>query len=183
MKLRDKQVVAITGAAGNLGGILARNMARDEVFLHLLWHNKPIIPSLTERPNVTAFRVDLARRETLVGAFDGVDTVVHFSGVLFRGRPEKFLSKTNIGYFANVLDVAVTAGVRRVVLISFPHVEGETTPERPATGRLDGNPLSVHAATRLEEEKLLMSRPGIEKVILRCGMVYGRGILMIDAAR
>lgn len=183
MKLRDKQVVAITGAAGNLGGILARNMARDEVFLHLLWHNKPIIPSLTERPNVTAFRVDLARRETLVGAFDGVDTVVHFAGVLFRGRPEKFLPKTNIGYFANVLDVAVTAGVRRVVLISFPHVEGETTPERPATGRLDGNPLSVHAATRLEEEKLLMSRPGIEKVILRCGMVYGRGILMIDAAR
>lgn len=183
MKRHDKQVVAITGAAGNLGNILALNMADDEVFLHLLWHNKPINPSLTERPNVTAFRVDLARRETLVEALDDVDTVVHFAGVLFRGNPEKFLPQTNVGYFANLLDAAVTAGVKRIVLISFPHVEGETTPEHPATGRFDGNPVSVHASTRLEEEKLLMSRTGIEKVILRCGMVYGRGILMIDAAR
>lgn len=106
----DKLIVAITGAAGNLGSILAQSM------------------------------------------------------------------------FANLLDCAIEAGVKRMVLISFPHVEGETSLAHPATGRLNGKPVSIHAATRLEEEKLLMTQSGMEKVILRCGMIYGRGILMIDAA-
>jgi nucleoside-diphosphate-sugar epimerase len=81
---------------------------------------------------------------------------------------------------------ALDAKVDRVVLTSFPQVEGPTTVEQPATGRLDRIPISVHAKTRLEEERLLMSRTqgtGTSPVILRLGMVYGRGILMIEAAR
>lgn len=182
MEGNDKLTVAITGAAGNLGGILAQSMVCDNVTLHLLWHKREIASSTTEKENVKAFKVDLSDKSTLKDALKGVDTIVHFAGVLFQGRPEKFLPKTNISYFANLLDSALKAGVRRVILISFPHVEGETSPEHPATGELDGKPISVHAATRLEEEKLLMAQTGIEKVILRCGMVYGRGILMIDAA-
>jgi nucleoside-diphosphate-sugar epimerase len=44
----------------------------------------------------------------------------------------------------------------------------------------------VHAQTRLAEERLLVERTrgtGTSPVILRLGMVYGRGILMIEAAR
>lgn len=69
-----------------------------------------------------------------------------------------------------------------MILISFPHVEGETTPKCHATGRLDGTPTSMHARTRLEEEKILfdLKKSGIETVSLRVGMMYGRGILMID---
>jgi nucleoside-diphosphate-sugar epimerase len=46
--------------------------------------------------------------------------------------------------------------------------------------------VSVHARTRLEEERLLFARTenaGVEPVVLRLGMVYGRGVLMIEAAR
>lgn len=61
----------------------------------------------------------------------------------------------------------------------------ETTSECPATGRLDATPTSAHARTRLEEEKILfdLKKSGTETVSLRVGMVYGRGILMIDTAR
>lgn len=183
MEWNSKQTVAITGAAGNLGGILAQSMVHDNLTLHLLWHKKEISPSMAEKENVKAFKIDLGDKRTLTDALKGVDTVVHFAGVLFQGQPEKFLPKTNVGYFTNLLYSALEAKVRRIVLISFPHVEGETSPEHPATGRLDGKPNSVHAQTRLEEEKLLMAQAGVEKVILRCGMVYGRGILMIDTAR
>jgi nucleoside-diphosphate-sugar epimerase len=50
---------------------------------------------------------------------------------------------------------------------------------------LTGSPISAHARTRLDEERLLMSRAGgaATPVILRFGTVYGRGILMIEAAR
>ena len=61
-----------------------------------------------------------------------------------------------------------------------------TSVEQPATGRLDRHPISVHARTRLEEERLLVERTrdtATSPVILRLGMIYGRGILMIEAAR
>jgi nucleoside-diphosphate-sugar epimerase len=116
----------------------------------------------------------------------GAEVVVHFAGVLFAPRPERFLPETNTRWFSNLLDAALEAGVGRVILISFPHVEGPTSVEQPATGRLDRQPISVHARTRLEEERLLLERTqgtATTPVVLRLGMVYGRGILMIEAAR
>ncbi len=117
---------------------------------------------------------------------DGSDVVVHFAGVLFAPRPERFLPETNTLWFSNLLAAALEARVGRVILISFPHVEGPSSVDQPATGRLDRQPISVHAQTRLQEERLLFERTqgtGTTPVVLRLGMVYGRGILMIEAAR
>ncbi|MCK9156488.1 MAG: NAD(P)-dependent oxidoreductase [Paludibacteraceae bacterium] len=178
-----KTTIAITGAAGNLGSILAKGLITENVCLHLLWHKKPIEEDIFKKENVKTYQVDLSAPETLADALKEVDVIIHFAGVLFQGHPEKFLPTTNTKYFSNLLNAAKTEKVRRIVLFSFPHVEGETTPEHPATDRLDGTPNSMHAKTRLEEERLLMAQTEFEKVVLRCGMVYGRGILMIDAAR
>lgn len=178
--------VLITGAAGNLGGLLARSLAGSDVSLRLMVHRTPLAPDLLAARNVSEVRADLADPATLLPALAGVDAVVHFAGVLFAPRPERFLPETNTRWFANLLDAALEAKVGRVVLVSFPHVEGPTSPEHPATGRLDGNPVSVHARTRLEEERLLFARTegtSTVPVVLRVGMVYGPGILMIEAAR
>ena len=177
--------ILITGAAGNLGSHLARHLLSSEHSLRLMVHRTPLSDDLSSADNVTVVHADLGRAETVTQAVEGVDVVVHFAGVLFAPRPEKFLPRTNTEWFSNLVDACISAGVSRVVLVSFPHVEGPTTPQSPATGRLDCEPISVHAKTRLEEERLLMSRTeGTDSapVILRLGMVYGRGILMIDAA-
>ena len=149
--------VVITGAAGNLGGLLAENILDREVELRLLIHKKQPGSALAARRNVRIFPIDLADETTLTDALQGADVIVHFAGVLFKANPEKFLPITNTLYFKNLLEVALEAGVKRFILISFPHVEGETTPQHPATGKLDGHPASVHAQTRLEEEKLLFA--------------------------
>lgn len=178
--------VAITGAAGNLGGLLALGMKNLDIDLNLLIHKKDVSDDLKDKKNVSVFRVDLADQGSLDEALDNVDVVVHFAGVLFRANPEKFLPTTNTRYFNNLLDAAVKKNVQRIILISFPHVEGETTPDHPAKGVLNGKPESMHARTRLEEEKLLFrygEKYGFEAVSLRVGMVYGKGILMIDAAQ
>jgi nucleoside-diphosphate-sugar epimerase len=112
--------------------------------------------------------------------------IVHFAGRLFAPRPERFLPETNTQWFANLLTAAVRAHVGRIILLSFPQVEGPTSVEEPATGRLDRQPISVHARTRLEEERLLLGRTErtpTTPVVLRLGMIYGRGILMIEGAR
>lgn len=184
--MADYPTVLITGAAGNLGGLLARHLQSKGYPLRLMFHKTPLAEGLADAPKVTPVQADLAKPETLEAAVGDADVVVHFAGVLFAPRPQKFLPETNTRWFANLLEACDQARVDRVVLISFPHVEGETTVDAPATGRLDGEPISVHARTRLEEERLLLERQPagyITPLVLRLGMVYGRGILMIDAAR
>lgn len=185
-KSNHKLRVAITGAAGNLGNLLARRMLGESVDLNLMIHKKELSEEISGNPEVSVFKVDLGDSNTLDPALKETDVVVHFAGVLFKANPEKFLPVTNMSYFKNLLDACVRQKVKRVILISFPHTEGETTPENPAQGRLDASPQSAHARTRLEEEKMLFdyaTRYEFEPVCLRTGMVYGKGILMIDVAQ
>ncbi|HEY2988277.1 MAG TPA: NAD(P)H-binding protein, partial [Candidatus Binatia bacterium] len=134
--VNSSPTVLITGAAGNLGSILARYLAQSGHKLRLMYHRKRLAPDLASAPNVSTVQADLARPETLPPAVAGVDVIVHFAGVLFAPRPERFLPVTNTQWFSNLVDTALKANVGRIILISFPHVEGPTTPENPATGRL-----------------------------------------------
>ena len=175
--------VLITGAAGNLGSLLSRHIRDHEKDLNLILmqHLKKIPGDIKECQRFQVRGADLSNQETLDECLDGADIIVHFAGVLFKANPEKFLYETNIQYFKNLVGVAKSKKINRMILISFPHVEGPTSRKAPATGRLDGNPVSVHAKTRLEEEIHLFNEI-VNSVSLRVGMVYGKGILMIDAA-
>jgi len=182
----EKLTVAVTGAAGNLGSLLSYGLLNKNVHLNLLMHNKELPEDISGKENVSVYKIDLARKETLYDALQDVDVIVHFAGILFMANPEKFLPVTNTLYFNNLLDAAVRQNVKRIILISFPHVEGESSPASPTKGSLNGSPISMHAKTRLEEEKLLFGyaeKFKFEPVSLRVGMVYGQGILMIDAAQ
>jgi nucleoside-diphosphate-sugar epimerase len=184
--MNPSPTILITGAAGNLGGLLARHLIPGGHKLRLMYHRKPLPQDLSSAPNVSPIQADLAKPETLPSAVAGANVIVQFAGVLFAPRPERFLPVTNTQWFSNLLRAALEAKVERVILISFPHVEGPTSIDKPATGRLDCEPISAHAKTRLEEERLLFERTKgttTTPVVLRLGMVYGRGILMIDAAR
>ncbi len=178
--------ILITGAAGNLGSFLARRLLGSPYQLNLMIHRRPLPFAVAGAEGVRVFRADLSRPETLLAPLAGVNTVVHFAGVLFVPRPERFLPRTNVGFVCSLLAAARAAGVRRFILVSFPHVEGESTPAHPARGGPGGTPASVHARTRLQAERLVFRacRDGaMTPVILRPGMVYGRGVLMIEAAR
>ena len=151
-----------------------------------MYHRTPLPEDVAHMANVRPIKADLGDPATLPAAVKGADVIVHFAGRLFAPRPERFLPETNTYWFANLLTAALQVQVGRIILISFPHVEGPTSVEQPATGRLDRCPISVHARTRLEEERLLFERTqdtATSPVVLRLGMIYGRGILMVEAAR
>jgi nucleoside-diphosphate-sugar epimerase len=184
--VQARRTILITGAAGNLGGLLSRQLVPTGHELRLMYHRTPLPKDVADGANVRPVKADLGDPATLPLAVTGADVIVHFAGRLFAPRPERFLPETNTWWFSNLLTAALQAQVGRIILISFPHVEGPTSVTQPATGRLDRQPISVHARTRLEEERLLLGRTedtATSPVVLRLGMVYGRGILMIEAAR
>lgn len=178
--------ILITGAAGNLGSFLADHLLESAHHLNLMQHRRPLPERLVSADNTTAVHADLADPQTLPAALQNVDVVVHFAGRLFAPQPENFLHETNVVYVRNLVDAAIAGGVDRFILISFPHVEGESSPQAPARGVLQGEPDSVHAQTRLAAEKYLFATAAdthMTPVALRPGMIYARGVLMIDAAR
>ena len=175
--------ICITGAAGNLGSLTAKYLLEhSDCRLHLMIHRKPLAAALAEHPRVTVFRCDLNDKASARACLSGVDVVIHYASVLFKAHPERFMPMTNTAYFENMVMTAREAGVKRVILSSFPQVEGPTSPVSPSTDRLDRLPISIHARTRLAEERFLRNVYP-EGVVLRIGMVYGAGILMPDAAR
>jgi nucleoside-diphosphate-sugar epimerase len=178
--------ILITGASGNLGSQVAHHLLSAPHRLYLAVHKTPPSSDLVGHPNVSIRHIDLARPETLPQACTGVDCIVHLAGVLFAPLPERFLPKTNVGYVRDVVAAAKAAGVRKFILASFPHVEGETTPDSPAVGRLDAAPSVIHFRTRLEAERILIdaTKDGpMIAVVFRAGIVYGKGIKLIESAR
>jgi nucleoside-diphosphate-sugar epimerase len=178
--------ILIAGAAGNLGSQVVRHFAGSGHQLRLLVHKRPLSFDYSALPQATVCPADLSNPSTLQGICDGVDCVIHLAGVLFAPRPARFLPQTNVGYVRNLLAVAQAAQVRKFVLVSFPHVEGETTPEHPACGQLQSTTSVIHFQTRLEAERLVLQAGtggGLVPVVFRAGVVYGKDIKLVEGAR
>jgi nucleoside-diphosphate-sugar epimerase len=178
--------ILITGAAGNLGCRVAQHLAPGPHQLRLLLHKSPLPLDVSGYRSVSVCTADLGKPAALGEACAGIDCIVHLAGVLFAPLSERFLPKTNVGYVRNLLQAAENAGVRKFILVSFPHVEGDTTPEHPASGRLDAAPEVIHFRTRLEAERLLLTTchgTTTVPVVFRAGIVYGKGIKLTEGAR
>ncbi len=178
--------VLVPGAAGDLGSAIAADLLARGHRVRLGWHRTPLPAALAQHPLAEACRVDLSTSEDLPAAVAGVEAVVHCAGRLFAPRPERFLHETNVRWVERAAGAAVAAGAGRFVLLSFQHIEEGTTPERPATGRQDVTPVALHARTRLAAELALMATckgTATTPVILRLGIVYGRDVKLVRAAR
>jgi len=92
----DRQTVLITGAAGNLGSLLARHLLPTGQRLRLMEHRKPVPADLSAAESTEIVRAGLGRPETLAAACAEVDTIVHFAGVLCRAWPARSLRRHDV---------------------------------------------------------------------------------------
>jgi UDP-glucose 4-epimerase len=126
---------------------------------------------------------DVTDKAAVQPAMQGVDAVVHLAALLHIVNPppelrEKY-ERVNVGGTATVVEAAIKAGVKRVVLFSTIAVYGasdgcvinEMSPTHPDT---------FYAQTKLAAEKIILNARGADGqplgTVLRLGAVYGSRI-------
>lgn len=125
---------------------------------------------------------NLTSRRSCDEAMEGIDVVLHLAAGM-RGSAADMVMNTVVTS-RNLLDAAVAAGVRRIVLVSSFAVYGADRLRR--RGLVDENaPLEAHperrdpyAYAKLRQERLFheyQQRYGFELVVLRPGVIYGPG--------
>ncbi|GAA3739943.1 NAD(P)-dependent oxidoreductase [Leifsonia bigeumensis] len=164
--------VLLTGASGRMAAAIRPRLREmfDEV---VLFARSPMDdPGANER----SIAGDLADRDAVVRAANGVDVVVHLGGKADEA-PFEEIAQANITGTYNVFEASRSAGVRRVVYASSHHVTGfhsvetmvdETSPVRPDT---------IYGVSKVFGEalgRLYTDKWGLEVVCLRIGVCRER---------
>ncbi|MBS1811271.1 MAG: NAD(P)-dependent oxidoreductase [Acidobacteria bacterium] len=166
--------IAITGATGFIGSHLVQELVSRACYPTLL-ARKPLAESLCR------MEMDLAEPRSIWRAMheSKPDTLFHLAGVLGRGDSRAATlacAELNINATLHVLDAAMEARVRRIVIIGSAEEYGEQ--DGPMNENLPTQPVSPYgiakaATTRFAQA--LHKRSGCPVVIVRPFSVYGPG--------
>jgi nucleoside-diphosphate-sugar epimerase len=116
---------------------------------------------------------------------EGIDTIVHLAARVhvmqeMSADPLAEFRKANVWASLNLAKQAADAGVRRFVFVSSIKVNGERTePGRPFRADDIPSPQDPYAISKTEAEQALVAlgrQTGLEIVIVRPPLIYGRGV-------
>jgi nucleoside-diphosphate-sugar epimerase len=164
-------LVSISGGAGFLGLHLARRVLADGGTVRTL-DVAPLEDRELERAvdgrRVEEVRGDIRSERDVRTLVEGADVLVHAAAALPIQSSRAAIRSVNVEGTANVLACALTAGVRRVVLISSTAVYG--VPERHPI--VEDDPLvgvGWYGESKIEAEHLAgeFGRRGLDVVIIR----------------
>jgi UDP-glucose 4-epimerase len=133
--------------------------------------------------NVEVLIGDVTDKAAVQSAMQGVDVVVHMAALLHIVNPPPELREryelVNIGGTRTVVEAAINAGVKRIILFSTIAVYGasggQVLDEMSAT-----KPETFYAQTKLTAEQIILNARGVDGqplgTVLRLGAVYGSRI-------
>ncbi len=175
------RLVLVTGATGAVGPRIVSALLEGGYAVRTL--SLDAAPAGAWPSEVEARLGDVTDAATVLEAMQGVEAVVHLAALLHIVNPapalrEKY-ERINVGGTDNVVQAAIQAGVRRVVLASTIAVYG------PSGGRvLDEEspiaPESLYAQTKLAAEQIVLAARHADGqplgTVLRFGAIYGARI-------
>lgn len=171
----------ITGATGAIGPRVVHALYQASFQIRAFSFDTPAAGMLP--PSVEVVNGDVTDKVAVDSAMQGVDAVIHMAALLHIVNPppsmrEKY-ERVNVGGTTKVVEAAIKAGVKRVVLFSTIAVYGpsdgcilnEDSPTRPDT---------FYAKTKLAAEQIVLSAKHKDGqplgCVLRLGAVYGSSI-------
>lgn len=150
--------IAITGAAGFVGRHLINRLISEG-------HETVSIDVRCPTIGIESFiNNDLSDVSRLKDAFRGCDVVAHCAGINHEHGEQTF-QRVHVEGTRNVVEAAKTAGVRKVVLMSF--LRARPNCDSP-----------YHESKWAAEE--IVRNSGLDYTVIKAGVVYGRGDHMLD---
>lgn len=170
--------IFITGASGYIGHKLVIEAISRGYKVHILardTHSK----DLPIHQDVSIFKGDITDKESLMTAMKGCEKVIHAAGITKMHSRENFIFyKVNVEGTKNVLDTALTLGVKKLVFTSSGAVIGPSgkypmTENDPRITAFENDyEISKHWAEELVKE---YCRKGLFAMIVAPPRVYGPG--------
>jgi nucleoside-diphosphate-sugar epimerase len=165
--------ILVTGAHGFIGSHLTERLLASGHAVRALvspWGDTRNLREAEGNPSLELIRADITRPDTLAGACDGIDAVIHAAARVADWGPVEPLMLANAGGTRNLLNAAAAAGTARFVLVSSVAVH-------TYRGFRDADPESVprdnlrnpYARSKIAAEDLVFAWPG-EGVVVRPGL-------------
>jgi NADH dehydrogenase len=149
-------MILVTGGLGVMGSTLVKGLA-DRGFKVRVLDNSDRFRSRLEGYDVDIRIGDITKPETLVGCFDGVETVYHLAAVLIVYDPSLF-QKINVEGTRNIINASIQAGVKHFILVSSASVTyAHTTP---------------YSLSKRETERLIKAQNAMNWTIVRPTLAY-----------
>ena len=162
------KTILITGAAGDVGGHLRRELA-GKYNLRL----SDIKPIKALAPGEESARGDVAKMADMLRVTKGVDAILHLGGFSFEGPWEDILRANIIGCY-NVFEAARRNGVKRVLFASSNHATGFYRRDEKIDHRVYPKPDSRYGLSKVFGEQLgslYADKYGMEVFCMRIGNV------------
>jgi NADH dehydrogenase len=157
--------IAITGGTGFIGRHLARTLSSEGHSVVLIARGRDSRDTaIRSLPNSTFAPMGTGSAEQMAEAFAGCDAVAHCAGIN-REIGKQTYQHVHIQGTRNVVDAARSAGLTKVLLLSFLRA-------RPNCGS------AYHESKWAAEE--IVRNSGLDYTIIKAGMIYGRGDHMLD---
>ncbi len=107
---------------------------------------------------------------------EAVDVVVHLANIAHARKTDRAqYRRVNVEGTRHVAGCCVQAGVRRLIYLSSVKAIADSSNAPLKTG-IAPAPSDDYGQSKLDAERLLISHPGLEVVIVRIPLVYGRGV-------
>lgn len=177
MNLTGNEHIAVTGAAGFVGGHLVRYLAGKNFKVRAVVNRSPLADDLLDHPSVESYTCSITDRTEMTRCFDGIDVVFHLATALGnRIVSDDEFYNINRGGTTNVLNAAFACGVKKVIHFSSAGVYGRSSGFTAQKETDPLNPIDIYERSKQAGEQAALSFSGqLEVVVLRPGWVYGEG--------
>lgn len=159
--------VAVTGAAGFIGGHLVRRLAGRG---HTVRSVVRPTPEADRLGDADVRYADIGDAEALASAFDGCDAIVHLAGLTTRHHASAWAYEAvNVGGTRAVVEAAQRAGAGRLVVGSTVGVYG-----RAASGQTP-RPNTPYRRSKHAAEAVALAADGLDASVVRLPATLGPG--------